>query len=253
MGVDTVGVDTWESTAGLASRVCVPPFSRRRSLSREDLRPYHRAMNPSRERRPAVVVLVGVIAIAALLVAAWSSGRRRTADLPAGSPQATVQAYLRAVSDSDRVAARAQLADGLAQQCLLESMTFPTVDRAVLVTTTDRGDTATVVVNVTERWGSGLFDLNDATARQTFELVRTPAGWRIGTMPWPLYACSPTPYPPKVPGTVSTVPAVPTVSTVSTVPTVPIEGPPPVTPMTQTAPTASTTTTTLSTSIGAAR
>ncbi len=138
------------------------------------------------------MAVIGAVGVAAMvLVAALVVGRRGTIDVPPGSPQATVQAYLQAISDRDRSGARAQLTDWLASNCSLVDIGLPTVERAVLVRTTTTGDRARVVVSVTERWSSGLLDLQDTTSLQTFNLERTPSGWRIRDLPWPVFACSP--------------------------------------------------------------
>lgn len=146
-------------------------------------------MTAAPTRRSGIVALLGAIALGALLVAAVTVGRRGTVEVPPDSPQATVQAYLRAVSEGDRAAAAAQLTDWLGEHCSLAEIQFPTVQRAVLVRTDVAGDRATVIVSVTERWGDGLLELDDQTLRQRFELERTAAGWRIRVLPWPIFSC----------------------------------------------------------------
>ncbi len=143
----------------------------------------------ARGARGVVAVVAVAVAVGALLVAALTVGRRNVVEVPPDSPQATVQAYLRAVSDNDRTAATAQFTDWLAEHCALTEVGFPTVQRAVLVSTDISGDRATVIVSITERWGSGLLDLDDQTMRQRFDLERTAAGWRIRVLPWPVFVC----------------------------------------------------------------
>lgn len=48
------------------------------------------------------------------------------------------------------------------------------------------GERASVRLDVTES-GGGMF--GTYTHRETFQLERDGAGWRLSEVPWPLYSC----------------------------------------------------------------
>lgn len=141
--------------------------------------------------RLALVAAAGLV-LAVLVVAAIVGARSGEDDFPAGSPEATVQTYLRAIRDNRRSDAFDTFTDSLRARCASVvggDFFLPPLTRAELAERSIGTDRATVVVVVTEGQGGGLFDPGSASSRQSIELARTEAGWRISEPPWPLFAC----------------------------------------------------------------
>lgn len=144
----------------------------------------------------AAGAVVAAIVLGAVAVGAFID---REQTYPAGSAEAAVQGYLRAVADQDATTAFTYISDELVDECgefPRESITqrgdyrF----RATLVETIARDGTTEVNVEITERWGSPPFDGGDSTYRQSFVLIQA-AGWRFSEVPWPLYCANPKPAP----------------------------------------------------------
>lgn len=142
----------------------------------------------------AATVLVG---IAVTLVAGGAE------TYPDGTPERTVQDYLRAISDRDATTANSFLAADLAERCApyhrdLITNRSGTALRATLDRATVRGETADVRVRITETNGSGPFGSDESYQNVVFNLARTDGQWRITEPAWPLY-CPPEARGPAVP------------------------------------------------------
>ena len=133
-----------------------------------------------------VVAVVVVIAVAAGVVAA----DRSEVEVQAGTPEATVQAYLRAVLDGD-VAALDQLEPGT--RCEAGDITgafVPESARIVLAGSEVDGAHATVRVEITEGSAGSPFGVDEYTHEQRFALEQSDTGdWYIVGAPWPLHVC----------------------------------------------------------------
>lgn len=143
----------------------------------------------SSPRRWALVAGGAVVAVLVGVALVRTPEEERVA---AGTPEATVKAYLGAIVDRRRTDAFDQLTDELQARCrstMVADYTYPRIARAALVQSTIDGDEARVVVALTESSGGGLFGVNESTFRETFALSRTAGGWRISTTPWPLWFC----------------------------------------------------------------
>lgn len=139
-----------------------------------------------------LAVCVGVLVLLAV-VAGVVAATRPGPQLPAGSPEATVQDYLQRVQDHDLEGA-AQLLDpdGDCGEDDLE-LSSPTPEvRAVLRSTSTDADGARVRVDLVQG-GDGPFGGDGWTDEQTFDLVRHADGWVLTGVPWPLYSCDPGP------------------------------------------------------------
>jgi hypothetical protein len=118
-------------------------------------------------------------------------------DFPPGSPEETVQLYLRAVADRDATTALSFISTELRESCtdiprdsILQRGDY--AFRASLEETTLREGEAQVTVQVTETYGSPPFGGGESSYDQTFLLVQEGGEWRFSEMPWPLY-CVPKP------------------------------------------------------------
>lgn len=141
----------------------------------------------SRANRVLAIAVVGLLLLAAAAVALSLS--RSEPDLPAGSPEATVQAYLREVYSGDMEAALTHVDPGAG--CAtgdLEDGYLPQDSRVVLRETSTSGRTATVQVDVV-RPESGPFAGTEWSDHQTFRLRQTGDDWLITGVPWPAYRC----------------------------------------------------------------
>lgn len=144
--------------------------------------------------------LVGTaIAIAAVVVAsvvvAVLLGDSETEFEP-GTPEATVQAYFRAIQDRDTELAKSQLTTDLRERCLTEDFRrsyAPQDDFSVRIRETTEYERVTeVTVLIAIRGGESPFG-NGYETDSVVVLEREDDAWRIAEPPWPLYWCAPTP------------------------------------------------------------
>lgn len=148
-------------------------------------------MNASTRWLVAVAGIVSVVVVASTLVALLANGEQ---EFEAGTPEAAVQGYLRAVADRDATAALSYIADSVYDECadIPRDAVIRRGDndfRATLEDTVSRSDGVIVDVAITESYGSGVFG-NESTWTYSFSLVRQTDGeWRFSEVPWPLY-CS---------------------------------------------------------------
>lgn len=146
-----------------------------------------------------LMIVGGVIAlavVAGIAVTVLAGGEQQYA---AGTPERTVQDYLRAVNDHDATTALALFAPALAEQCDTIPRD-PIADRgdssirATLDRTTMRDDTAEVRVRLTESYGSDSpFGGGDYTTTHAFLLTQVDGEWRFSEAPWPTFCPKPVP------------------------------------------------------------
>jgi hypothetical protein len=141
----------------------------------------------------AGVAAVVVVAVALSVVAIVAGGDEQ--EFAAGTPEATVQSYLRAVIDRDVSAAAGHLAADLVGRCdeqrLRDAYRRPS-DRDVRVTligTTEVGEVTEVRTRITEVRGNPPFGGDDFSHDEFFALQQEDGEWRIVDPPWPLYFC----------------------------------------------------------------
>ena len=150
--------------------------------------------------RTILALLVGVVGLTALIVAAAVVAGRDAERYPAGSPEAAVQAYVRAVVDDRPDDAVAWFSVDLADRCGFGTVsgfgdvtvTRVVLDRTRLVTGGDGTERAEVRVRVTERWG-GPFATDESTFTEIIVLTNDSDGWHIAEPPWPYSDCGPWP------------------------------------------------------------
>lgn len=130
----------------------------------------------------AVTGLVVVLAVIAGLLAT----RREPPEFDRTTPEGTVQLFVLAFIDGDDETAVAMLDPELGCKAPLRDVYRPSLVSLSVVGTTTSGNSAVVVLDVTESSG-GLFD--SWSHRETFDLVRADPGWLITGNPWPIYSC----------------------------------------------------------------
>lgn len=140
-----------------------------------------------RPNRILAIVVGAMVVLAAVVVVL--SANRSTADYDPGTPEGTVQAYLRAVTTGDYAEAATFLdPTGRCDVEDLDRAGSPDSARAYLVRTRVEGDTATVTVEVTLPSGAPL-DTAGYSETHLFRLTRSGGDWRLTGTPWPLYSC----------------------------------------------------------------
>ncbi len=154
------------------------------------------------------VAAVVVVAVALSIVAIVAGGDEQ--EFAAGTPEGTVQRYLRAVIDGDASAARGYLSADLIDRCdeqRLRDAYRRSSDRdlrATLRGTTVVDDLTEVRIRITEFRGNPPFGGDDYSHDESFALRQEGEEWRIVLPPWPLYSCAgpaalPTPAPERTP------------------------------------------------------
>ena len=141
--------------------------------------------NPTRVLAVVVGALVVIAAAAALFAA-----NRGSAHYAAGTPKATVQAYLTAVLKGDADGAATHLAPSSA--CDREDLMGVTVadtTRVHLVRATTTPDSAQVRVAIDRTDPGDPFAAGEAE-ETVYHLTRSGGQWLLEGTPWPLYDCS---------------------------------------------------------------
>jgi hypothetical protein len=140
-------------------------------------------------------VVVGVVAVSTVVALAAGRGEE---DFPPGTPEGTVQGYLRAVIDRDPERALDFLAPELLEDCDTDEYRRSIRNmirsgdrevRASLLGTRQRDDVTEVEVRITESYGDGPFGRNEYSQEHFFVLDQVEGEWRFVEPPWPLYAC----------------------------------------------------------------
>ena len=141
--------------------------------------------------RPDKVLLGIVVAIAVLVVLALAVVflRGEPQQLDESSPAGVVQRYSRAVIDADTAAADAFLTDAARSRCA-NYYGAPQASRVVLISTTDRGDSATVKVSIVQDAGEGPFGPAEYSEEAAIGLVKVDGKWMINDLPYSLQSCA---------------------------------------------------------------
>ena len=140
-------------------------------------------------------VFLAVLLIASVVVAVLE----REELLAEGTPEATVQSFLRAVQDEEFRLAHSFLSDDLKEDCAFDQFFSRTVsprgpmgdDRITLERTKTEGDIAFVTVRVTQFHGRGLFETSESSHEQRLILREEDGQWRFTEYPWPFSQCGP--------------------------------------------------------------
>ncbi len=139
----------------------------------------------------ALVLLLAASVIVALL--------ESEEPFEAGTPEAGVQDYLRAVEEDEFEEAYRVLSAELKQDCPIDVFAGGTVptrinlrdDRVTLVKTTTVGDTMFVTVRVTQFHGDAPLSTSESSFEQRFSLRQEEGEWRFTEYPWPFRRCGP--------------------------------------------------------------
>ena len=143
-------------------------------------------------RRPdrILLTLAGVVVLLVVVALAVVFTRGEPAPLDEASPAGVVQRYSKAVVDGDTSTARTYLTEGAKSRCSGMYTGEPAPARVVLISTTERADSATVRVSIVRSSQGGPFGPSEYEMEDVFSLLKVDGKWLIDQPPYPLMACS---------------------------------------------------------------
>lgn len=137
-----------------------------------------------------ILVLLGIIGVLVAVALAVVFSRGDPAPLDEASPAGVVQRYSTAVIDGDVTTAEAYLTESARTACRGAFSGEPRPARVVLVSTTERDQSATVKVSIVQSSQDGPFGPSEYETEDIFTLVKADGNWKISQTPYPLMACS---------------------------------------------------------------
>ncbi|PTT69569.1 hypothetical protein [Arthrobacter sp. HMWF013] len=144
-------------------------------------------------RKPDRVLLIIVAAIACLVIVALAVvfTRGEPEALDGSTPAGVVQRYSTAVIDGDTSTADSYLTDSARSMCRGFAESGPLPTRIVLISATERDNTALVRVSVVVSTGSGgPFGPSEYEMEDRFSLVKADGKWMVDQAPYQLLSCS---------------------------------------------------------------
>ncbi|MEV4990858.1 hypothetical protein [Pseudarthrobacter sp. LMD1-1-1.1] len=152
----------------------------------------HTARRPDR----ILLALVGVVVLLVVVALAVVFTRGEPAPLDEASPAGVVQRYSKAVIDGDSTTAQSYLTEGAKSRCRGAYVSEPAPARVVLVSTTERTDSATVKVSIVRSSQGGPFGPSEYEMEDAFSLLKVNGKWLIDQPPYPLVDCTVVPVKP---------------------------------------------------------
>ncbi|MGG6382971.1 hypothetical protein [Paenarthrobacter sp. NEAU-H11] len=143
-----------------------------------------------------ILVLLGIIGVLVVVALAVVFSRGDPAPLDEASPAGVVQRYSTAVIDGDIATAETYLTDSARTVCRGSFSGEPRPARVVLVSTTERDQSATVKVSMVNSYQDGPFGPSEYEMEDIFTLAKEDGNWKISQAPYMLMACSGTPVKP---------------------------------------------------------
>ncbi|MGX1159466.1 hypothetical protein FBY31_2167 [Arthrobacter sp. SLBN-100] len=143
-------------------------------------------------RKPdrVLLVLVGVIGLLVVVALAVVFFRGEPKPLDEASPAGVVQRYTNAVIEGDTATADSYLTGDGRAKCRGSFQGEPPPARVVLVSTTERAESATVKVSIVHSAQGGPFGPSDYQMEDIFHLVKVDGKWLVDQAPYPLMSCS---------------------------------------------------------------
>jgi hypothetical protein len=135
----------------------------------------------------AILSVIGLLVIVALAVV-FTRGGPETLD--ASTPQGVVQRYSTAVINGDTGTANSYLTETAKSSCRGYYESGPRPVRVVLISTTERDNSALVRVSLVSSGGGGPFGPSESEMEDRFALVKTGGDWRIEQAPYQLMSCT---------------------------------------------------------------
>jgi hypothetical protein len=142
--------------------------------------------------KPDRILIAILSAIALLVVVALAVVFTRGAPeaLDASTPQGVVQRYSTAVIDGDTATANSYLTEAAKSVCRGYYESGPRPVRVVLISTTERADSAQVRVSLVSSGGGGPFGPSEYEMEDRFALVKSGGSWLIEQAPYQLASCT---------------------------------------------------------------
>lgn len=137
-----------------------------------------------------ILVLLGIIGVLVVVALAVVFSRGDPAPLDEASPAGVVQRYSTAVIDGDIATAETYLTDSARTVCRGSFSGEPRPARVVLVSTTERDQSATVKVSMVNSYQDGPFGPSEYEMEDIFTLAKEDGNWKISQAPYMLMACS---------------------------------------------------------------
>lgn len=143
-------------------------------------------------RKPdrVLLALAGVVVLLVVVALAVVFTRGEPAPLDESSPAGVVQRYSKAVIDGDTATAQSYLTAGAKSRCSGAYAGEPSPARIVLISTTERADSATVRVSIVRSAQGGPFGPSEYETQDAFSLVKVNGKWMIDQPPYPLMGCT---------------------------------------------------------------
>ena len=145
---------------------------------------------PPRKPDRILLAIVGVVVVLVVVALAVVFSRGGPAPLDEASPAGVVQRYSAAVIDGDTATADSYLTDAARTACRGSYPGAPRPARVVLVSTTERTDTATVKVSLVQTSQGGPFGSSEYESEDAFGLLKVNGRWMIDQAPYPLMNCT---------------------------------------------------------------
>jgi hypothetical protein len=146
-------------------------------------------------RKPDRILIVLLSAIGALVVVALAVVflRGEPEPLDENSSAGVVQRYSAAVIDGDTDTAGSYLTEGAKTQCSGKFDGMPRPSRVVLVSATERAESATVTVSIVQSAGGGPFGPSEYESEDIFSLLKVGGTWKVDSAPYTLLSFTGTP------------------------------------------------------------
>lgn len=142
--------------------------------------------------KPDRILIAILSAIALLVIVALAVVFTRGAPQPLdeSTPQGVVQRYSTAVIDGDTAAATSHLTPSAKSRCTGFRDGGPLPTRVVLISATERDNTALVKVSVVNSNSGGPFGPSEYEMEDRFSLVKTDGTWLIDQVPYQFLVCT---------------------------------------------------------------
>jgi len=143
--------------------------------------------------------IVATVALALLLVASVIVAvLEREEPFEAGTAEAAVQDFLRAVEDDELDTVYGFLSAQLREECSVEQMfaspfryrTQFDQNRITLEQTNEGGGATFVTIRISSFEGSGPFGSSESSYLEQYALKRAEDRWQFVQFPWPLFRCA---------------------------------------------------------------
>ncbi|MCP8999374.1 hypothetical protein NFC73_06420 [Pseudarthrobacter sp. RMG13] len=148
-------------------------------------------MNTAAGRTDRILIaIIAGIAVLVVISLAVVFSRGQPEALDESTPPGVVQQYSTAVIGSDTATANSYLTEAARSSCSGYRESGPLPSRVVLISSTERDNTAVVKVSLVTSSPGGPFGPSEYEAEDRFSLVKVEGKWMIDQAPYQLMSCS---------------------------------------------------------------